>query len=160
MTIKTQNILLASHGTLGAMAAVEAALNLCQGNGQTTLHHLVVVPDLWRGMTGDDWLNNGSTRDRFRRYVESTIGNETEEHCKEVQQKAEAQGIQYRQEIRVGKPDQCVLDCATERDIDLVVLGSPRPKGIPGLRSRLHTETLAKSLRVPFLVVPFPQERP
>lgn len=160
MSIKIQHILLASHGTPGAMAAVQAALALCQthGQGTGTIHHLVVVPDLWKGMTGDDWLNNGSTRDRYRRYLESTIGSEVDEHCNQVRQEAETQGIQYSQEIRVGKPDQSLLDCCANREVDLVVMGSPRPKGIPGLRSRMHMETLAKSLSVPFLVVPFPHQ--
>ena len=66
------NILLASHGTEGAMAAEKMALILC--NKGAKLHHLIVVPTLWEGITGDDWLNNGSTRDTFRRYLETELG--------------------------------------------------------------------------------------
>ena len=61
------NVLLASHGTDGAKAAEKMALQVCEKGAR--LHHLLVVPSFWKGMTGDDWLNNGSTRDNFRRYL-------------------------------------------------------------------------------------------
>jgi hypothetical protein len=51
-------ILLASHGTPGARAAEAAAFDLCAQEGR--VHHLVVVPDFWKGMLGDDWLNNAA----------------------------------------------------------------------------------------------------
>jgi len=46
--LKPKRILLASHGTEGARAAEKMAFSLCQK--QTALHHLVVVPDFWKGM--------------------------------------------------------------------------------------------------------------
>jgi hypothetical protein len=61
--VDNQPILLASHGTAGARAAEAAALDRCAGGA--TLHQLVVVPDLWKGMLGDDWLNNAVTQARF-----------------------------------------------------------------------------------------------
>jgi nucleotide-binding universal stress UspA family protein len=154
--IKTEKILLASHGTPGANAAVQAALTL--GKKGTLIHHLIVVPSLWQGMTGDDWLNNGSTRDRYRRYLESEIGKEIDEHCDEVQKQVEATGFTYKKEILLGEPDQCLIDCSKEQDCDVVVIGSPRPKGVSGLRSRMHTEPLVKSLSTPLLVIPFPSD--
>lgn len=53
-----QVILLASHGTPGARAAERAAFDLCAADGR--LCHLVIVPDFWKGMLGDDWLNNAA----------------------------------------------------------------------------------------------------
>jgi hypothetical protein len=47
LTMNPKNILCASHGTDGARAAEAAALELC-GTG-TALHHLIVVPDFWKG---------------------------------------------------------------------------------------------------------------
>ena len=154
--MKTGKILLASHGTQGSKAAVRAALSL--GENGTVIHHLVVVPTLWQGMTGDDWLNNGSTRDRYRRYLESELGREVDEHCNEVQRQAEANGFTYQKEIVLGEPEQCLIDCNNEQACDLIIIGSPRPKGVSGLRSRMHTEPLVKSLTVPLLVIPFPNE--
>jgi nucleotide-binding universal stress UspA family protein len=39
---------------------------------------------------------------------------------------------------------------------DLVVIGSPRPTGVRGLRSRMQLEALVRGLAVPLLIVPHP----
>ena len=98
------NILLASHGTEGAQAAELTAIKLCKKNGH--IHHLIVVPTLWQGMTGDDWLNNGATRDRFRRYLEDELSQEVETHKQRVSQAAEAHELHYTSEVIVGEPDE------------------------------------------------------
>lgn len=152
--IKTEKILLASHGTAGSNAAVQAALSL--GKKGSVIHHLIVVPTLWQGMTGDDWLNNGSTRDRYRRYLESELGREVDEHCDEVQQQAETNGFSYQKEIVLGEPEKCLIECSKEQTCDLIIIGSPRPKGVSGIRSRMKTEPLVKSLAIPLLVIPYP----
>ena len=69
--LKADRVLLASHGTPGARAAERAALALAAP--AATIFHLVVVPDLWKGMMGDDWLNNASTRAAYGRHVESQL---------------------------------------------------------------------------------------
>lgn len=58
-----KKILCASHGTEGARAAEDQALGFCHSD--VTLHHLIVVPDFWKGMMGDDWLNNAATQERL-----------------------------------------------------------------------------------------------
>jgi len=58
----------------------------------------------------------------------------------------------------VGEPDECLLAASKEQNFDLVVMGSPRPKGKPGLRSRMITDPLTKGLKTPLLVVPYPDE--
>ena len=157
LTMNSSNrVLLASHGTEGAQAAEQIAFHLC-GKG-STIHQLVVVPDLWQGMTGDDWLNNGSTRDRFRRYVESTLGGEVEEHLTRMRDGAASRDIEYTSEVVVGKPDECLIESSRKEDYDLVVMGSPRPRGKSGLRSRMKTEPLTKALSTPLLIVPYPDE--
>jgi len=153
--ITANHILLASHGTEGAMAAEKVALSLC--NKGAKLHHLLVVPTLWQGMTGDDWLTNGSTRDTFRRYLESELGKEVDEHCERISSQAEAISVAYTKELVVGEPDECLLKACRNQDFELVVIGSPRPRGIKGLRSRMSTEPLSKSLNIPLLIVPYPQ---
>lgn len=154
--IKTEHILLASHGTEGAIAAENAALSLCKKGA--TLHHLLVVPTLWEGMTGDDWLNNGSTRNTFRRYLESEIGKEIDEHCARIREEAEAKSVTYNNELVVGEPDEYLLKSCKEHDFDLVVMGSPRPKGKEGLRSRMSVESITRALTIPLLIVPYPYE--
>lgn len=152
----SKHILLSSHGTVGAQAAERMVFELCtQG---TAIHHLIVVPELWKGMMGDDWLNNGVTRDRYARYLESELGREIDEHCERIRNQAKEKGAHYSSEIVLGKPDQCLINACNDTAYDLVVIGSPRPKGIPGLRSRMATEPLAKALSLPLLIVPYPND--
>ena len=151
---QSQNVLLASHGTDGARAAEKMVLTLCSPGAK--VHHLVVVPTLWKGMTGDDWLNNGKTRNQFRRYVEATLENEITEHCDELKADIAGHGLVYSNEIIVGETDDTLLDVSRQSDYDLIIMGSPRPKGKTGLKSRMHVERLLKSLTVPLLIVPYP----
>jgi len=150
------NILLASHGTEGAKAAEQKALELCRTGGH--VHHLIVVPKaLWEGMTGDDWLNNGSTRDTFRRYVEGQLQQEVEEHQARVSEAAKTRELKYTSEVIVGEPDESLVNASQKEKFDLLVMGSPRPKGKVGLRSRMLTNT-TRGLPITTVIVPYPNE--
>ncbi|MDH5766954.1 MAG: universal stress protein [Gammaproteobacteria bacterium] len=153
-TVQAHNVLLASHGTEGALAAEQMALKLCSKGSQ--LQHLIVVPTLWKGMTGDDWLNNGSTRDTFRRYLEGELSREVDEHISRVSKAAEEHELSYSQNVIVGEPNECLLDASTKENFDLIIIGSPRPKGKKGLRSRMLTDLITKNINVPILIVPYP----
>ena len=131
-------------------------MDLCAKGAK--LHHLIVVPTLWQGMTGDDWLNNGSTRNTFRRYLESELTREVNEHCDRINKDADARGLEYTSEIVLGDPDECLIHSSRKEPFDLIVMGSPRPKGKKGLRSRMSTKALAGSLPAPLLIVPYPDE--
>ena len=147
-------ILLASHGTAGARAAEEMALALCAPGG--TIRHLEVVPDFWKGMRGDDWLNNAITQERFGDYVESELQRELMEHADTFGREVEGRGLSYEHVAVLGKPAECLLAAAANGPCDLVVVGSPRPKGMPGYRSRMKMEILVRDLRAPLLVAPHP----
>ncbi len=149
-----KQILLASHGTPGARAAERAALALC--GPRTTLHHLVVVPDFWKGMMGDDWLNNSTTRDTYGRYVEAELEGEIRRHIANLQRQATKRRVRYRPQMVFGKPEDCLRERLKRGRIDIVVLGAPRPKGKAGLRSRMLTEKLLRTLKVPVLIMPYP----
>ncbi len=149
------NILLASHGTPGARAAEELALASAASNGR--LFQLVVVPDFWKGMMGDDWLNNARTRDIYARHVESQLQREIDEEVARVRAMARQHRLTYAHRVVLGKPAECLLACAAELRPDLVVIGSPRPPGAHGLRSRMHLDTLVRGLAVPLLVAPYPR---
>lgn len=150
-----QNVLLASHGTDGAQAAEKIAIELCKKGGH--VHHLIVVPTLWGGMTGDDWLTNGETRNTFRRYLENELSEECDEHINRVSTAAKAHDLRYTSEVIVGEPDKCLQDISTKESFDLIVMGSPRPKGMSGLRSRMRTKKIEK-LSIPVYTVPYPDE--
>jgi nucleotide-binding universal stress UspA family protein len=152
--IQPKNILLASHGTDGARAAEKMAFELCTDGA--ALHHLVVVPSLWKGMTGDDWLNNGSTRNAFRDYLEGELEDEVRVHLQRMIEETDGLGISYSHDVVVGEPDECLLKSSHELDCSLVVIGSPRPKGKSGLRSRMRLEPLVRGLSIPLMIAPYP----
>lgn len=149
-----KKILVASHDTAGARAAEALACTLSAPGG--TLHHLYVVPDFWKGMLGDDWLNNAVTRDRFGRYVEGQLGKEIDEARQRAEADVERRGLRYRFEFRFGRPAGHLLEVALAESPDLVVIGSPRPKGVSGLRSRMDLESLVRGLQVPLIIAPQP----
>lgn len=149
-----KKILLASHGTDGARAAERVAVSLCASNA--SIHHLIVVPDLWKGMMGDDWLNNATTRDTYGRYLESELGKEIDNHIERLSSMLSQRNIGYSHTIIVGKPEECLLEASREGSYDLVVIGSPRPRNMKGLRSRMKLEPLARSLKTPLFIADFP----
>lgn len=149
-----KKILLASHGTDGAHAAERAAVSLCAPNA--SIHHLIVVPDLWKGMMGDDWLNSGATRDTYGRYLETELGKEIDNHIERLSSMLSQHNISYSHTIIVGKPEECLLQASQAESFDLVVIGSPRPGNMKGLRSRMKLEPLVRSLTIPLFIAAFP----
>ena len=101
------HIVLASHGTPGAQAAERAALALLASGAR--LSQLVVVPDFWNGMMGDDWLNNASTRDAYGKYVERQLQREIAAQVERVRAQAGERGLRYEFRIVLGKPTECLL---------------------------------------------------
>jgi nucleotide-binding universal stress UspA family protein len=149
--LNTQTLLLAHHGTAGALLAEALAFDLAVP-GQTQLVHLLVVPDLWAGMQGDDWLNNASTRDTFGSYVEGLLEKDVAEQLRALKARCEEQGIAYKSVARYGEPVECLIETAEQEQATLVVIGPPRPKGTPGYRSRMELEPLVRKLAVPLIV--------
>jgi len=154
--MKISKLILASHGTPGGRAAEDAAFELCVAN-KASLHHLLVVPDFWKGMMGDDWLNNAVTQARFGDYLESELVREAAEEVERLAKRAKQSGIPYSDEVRLGKPAPCLVDACESGIFDIAVIGAPRPRGAEGLRSRMDTEVLAKALKTRLLTVPHPQ---
>lgn len=154
--VKYSNILLASHGTDGSQAAARMAVDVCSENG--CVHQLYVVPELWDGILGDDWLNNGVSRDRFKDHIESELGKEVDQHAEWVQELVQGKGLQYDSTLIYGDPEQCLLKLCDRQAFDLIVMGSPRPKGVSGLRSRMLTDKVMRQLSVPLLIAPYPND--
>jgi nucleotide-binding universal stress UspA family protein len=151
-----KKILLASHGTEGAKEAEREAIELCAASG-AHIHHLIVVPDFWKGMMGDDWLNNSSTRDDFGGYVESQLEEEIRSQVAQLTKIAEKKKIKYDYHVVVGKPGPAMLEATATGNFELAVIGSPRPKGKKGLRSRMDLDIIARDLPIPILIVPYPK---
>ncbi len=149
-----KHILLASHGTEGALAAENKVLEMCADGIRVT--HLLVVPEFWKDMLGDDWLNNSSTRRRFEDYLETELSREMHGHVRRIQDRLAKKSVDTAHEVILGKPDRCLIDACEQSAYDLVVMGSPRPRISRGLRSRMMTRYVARQLKAPLLVVPHP----
>jgi nucleotide-binding universal stress UspA family protein len=143
-------ILLASHGTPGACAAEVAALNLCQNH----LYHLIVIPDFWQGMMGDDWLNNAITQVDYGNHLEAELKQEVDINIQRVSAAAAERNINYNSELLQGKPTECLLKVADSQNFDLIVIGSTRPKSQTGLNSRMDCKKLLANLSIPLLIIP------
>ena len=147
------SILLASHGTEGARAAERMALERCAAGGE--IYHLFVVPDLWKGMMGDDWLNNVRTRIRFGEYLEGQLEKEMQVHLERMEEMTALACLSYEPIVHIGKPTSCLLAEMSRRSCDLVVIGAPRPKGVEGLRSRMRLDELLRAAQVPVMIAPY-----
>jgi len=118
------------------------------------IYHLVVVPDLWKGMMATDWRNQSGARNAFARHLESELEKEILEHRERVHRAAEAGGLEHDFGLAQGDPARLLLECARTQRFDLVILGARRPRGVLGLRSRMLTATVMRELEVPLMIVP------
>jgi nucleotide-binding universal stress UspA family protein len=108
-------------------------------------------------MMGDDWLNNAATRDRYAEYLETELGREVETLSSRLAAEARARDVRYEHRSVVGDPAECLVAYAAEIEAELIVIGTRRPRGAPGLRSRMDLEKLTGGLVAPLLVAPYPR---
>lgn len=144
-------LLLAHHGTAGARRAEALAFSAATP-GETRIVQLLVVPDFWGGMQGDDWLNNAWTRDAFARHVEGQLAADARAEVAALAARCAGHGFACEALVRYGDPADCLIEAAREAGAELVVIGPPRPRGEPGYRSRMDLEKLVRGLSVPLLV--------
>ncbi len=148
-----KKILLASHGTPGARAAERVALEMAAAEDAEVVH-LYVVPEFWRGMRGDDWLNNAATQETFGNYVEGELAREARDEVERLAADARTAGVTLSSRAMFGAPADCLLKAAREERPDMVVMGMPRPKGESGYSSRMKLDPLVRGLDVRLLIVP------
>lgn len=148
-------ILLASHGTPGARQAETLALQMAGQIPGSSIVHLLVIPSFWRGMMGDDWLNNVKTRIAFGNYLEQELARESREILSALRDRCAERKIACRSILRQGRVTDQLLACMTELPAHRVVIGSPRPAGIHGLRDRLRIKTVLERLTCPLVIAPW-----
>lgn len=149
-------LILAHHGTPGAIRAEELAFSLAEP-GLTQMVHLWVVPEFWADMQGDDWLNNASTRDGFGNYVEKLLQDEANAWVERLSARCQGAGLPFRSVIRLGEPTREIVKLASWESAP-VVIGPRRKRGMPGLRSHLDLGQLACQLTTPLLMAAHPAD--
>jgi len=153
------NILLASHGTLGARAAEKLTYDLClkyKSSFEISLTHLYVIPEFWKNMLADDWLSNVSTHIQFENYLQNELKQEAEDNTKRIRFKLDSLKIDNQPIIKFGEPNKCLINTCLETNFDLVIIGSRRPKSMHGLSSIMNSEKLPQNIPAKLLQVPHP----
>ena len=146
--------LLASHGTPGAIAAEDAAIALCDKGDE--LDHLIVIPSWWADMTGDDWLNNGVSRNRYRAHLESELNNECDTSVRRVYEKCQQENIHYHSIVMLGETDKLLQKLGSDEKYAKVIVGSHRPKHVGGLKDTMLSSKVIKNLGERIEVIAYP----
>ncbi|PHR28456.1 MAG: hypothetical protein COA36_06155 [Desulfotalea sp.] len=157
-----KNILLCSHGSLGAQKAEEYVFTkLMPGFPGATVSVLTIIDKDWAEMSTDDWLNTSTTRTQFKDYVDEQLGREIAvdwQRMKEAYPLAEK--VRYYKVV--GGIEETMAELAEKLDCDLIVAGAyykkPRrlfsTKMTPGLADTLVNKVLHPILPCPLLTVP------
>ncbi len=148
-----RRILLATHGTSGAQAAEDLAVELASKIG-ASLCCLHVIHEDWQWMTGDDWLNTSASRNQFARHVENELELEAQAIMKRVTDKAAAKSVPFTTIKKVGNPGAVIPLTAQETGAELVVMGSRQNKQDTGFKARIGWTEFLASCRVPVLLAP------
>ncbi|MDW3096109.1 MAG: hypothetical protein R8G33_10590 [Gammaproteobacteria bacterium] len=136
--------LLASHGSPGSIAAEDAAIALCDEGDE--LDHLVVIPLWWANMTGDDWLNNGVSRNRYCSYLESELNDECDKSVMRVYEKCQQKNIHYHSIVMLGETEKLLQKFGSDEKYKKVIVGSHRPKYMSGLKDIMLTHRVIRKL--------------
>lgn len=152
-----QRILLASHGSIGARAAEQAVLTRL--NPGDELYHLLVVPDAWDAMPGENGQDHSTAYPIIGGAIEAQMEAEAGDTFARMGEAARQLGVVYETRLIYGKPVYTLLETVAEISPDYVIAGSARPKHIDGLHSKMITESLMRSMVIPLLIIPYPDER-
>lgn len=117
-----RKILVATHGTDGAVEAEHYALDLGRAF-HAELHALYVIHKGWGSLVGIEWLHSSEKRMEFYRYAESELYRMADAAMGAFVQRAETCGVHVTTSVRVGDPGEVIVSESRERGSDLIVLG-------------------------------------
>lgn len=144
--------LLASHGSPGSIAAEEAAIeSCCKGD---SLDHLYVIPSWWADMVGDDWLNNGVSRNSYRNYLENELYAEAKLVSDRIESKCQCKNIHYQLKMIIGDSEKTLMSLGQQ--YEKVFIGSRCPKKHEGLNDRMLTNQAKKTLQDQLEIIAYP----
>lgn len=139
-----RTILVATHGSKGAVEAEQYALDLARTLG-AELHALYVIHKGWGSLVGIEWLHSSETRMDFYRYAEAELYRMADEALGSFVRRAEACGLHVTTSIRVGEPGDAIVDDARERGSDLIVLGDACKGRSEEYKARINVGRLMRS---------------
>lgn len=109
-------------------------------------------------MTGDDWLNNGVTRNRFRDYLSDQLWRESRQVIQRVQLQCEQNDIIYRSLLQIGRSDKSLEKTTKQLEYSGIFIGSRRPKSKQGLCDTMLTARIEKQFARQLHIVSYPDE--
>ncbi len=148
-----KQILVATHGTEGALRAETHALRLARLTG-ARLHALYVIHKGWGSLVGIDWLNASHVRMQFYRHAEGEIHKRAAEVLERFAARAAAEQIPAETSVVVGLPVEVVPREAVRLGADLIVLGAPASRRSEEYRARIPLKKLLKAAPCPLCIVP------
>jgi len=139
-----KKILVATHGTAGAVAAEQYALDLAR-TLDAGLHALYVIHEGWGSLVGIEWLHSSETRMDFYRYAESELFRMADAALEDFVRRAAACGLNVTTSVRVGDPGEAIVSESRERGSDLIVLGEAGGKRSEEYKAKISMNKLLKS---------------
>lgn len=146
-----KRILLATHGTPGAQKAETLAAQWARTSG-AELVVLSIFNEDWKHMTGDDWLNTSTTRNKFGDYVMGQVNAEMDRLQERLEQVF--QGLEVRYVRASGNIEQVLAETAEKEQADIVIMGAWQKKQAPGFKARFENRRLHPLLPCPAVVAP------
>lgn len=117
-----KKILVATHGSKGAVEAERHALDLARTLG-AELHALYVIHKGWGSLVGIEWLHSSEKRMEFYRYAETELYRMADEALGRFAERAAGCGVHVTTSVLVGDPGEVIVKDALERGSDLIVFG-------------------------------------
>jgi nucleotide-binding universal stress UspA family protein len=139
-----RKILIATHGTEGAVAAEQSALDLARTLG-AELHALYVIHKGWGSLVGIEWLHSSETRMDFFRYTEAELYRMADAALVKFRDRAAACGLNVTTSVRVGDPADIIVSESREQGADLIVLGDVGNGRSEEYRARISIHKLMRS---------------
>ncbi|XPV74963.1 MAG: universal stress protein [Desulfovibrio sp.] len=146
-----QKILLATHGTPGARRAEKEALRWAKETG-AELSVLMIMNEDWKHMTGDDWLNTSTTRNKFGDYVTEQVNYEMDLLQERLEKELSEVPVTFIR--RGGNISEVLCETAKEVGADIIIIGAFQSKQAPGFKARFDNKKLHPLLPCPLVIAP------
>ena len=139
-----RKILVATHGTEGAVLAELYALQLAKAL-DAELHGLYVINKDWGSLVGIEWLHSSEKRMEFYHYAESELYRMANTALESFKQRALTNGLCLITSVRVGDPNKAISEEARLQGADLIIIGSPSKVRSEEYKAKVSLKKLLKS---------------